>query len=197
MIHTKQNGCIEVLWNDTAIEHLSDYTVWTDELRLLLEKRCRHLESLDVEPTNLSVIWFWEWFQHCPADCLYLPLLRLMPGIYAHGRWQTDAELLEKCGVPPGRIIAPDGSVIFTHGERAVLWNPNGNIKASIVDNVYPTNSGWHHSLAEIDYHPAWLGQKPFLGISYATYHNVTAYLSQLHPGMEAEDFVNQILILF
>lgn len=194
MINTKNESCggVWVMWNDHVIEHLNNYSLWTDELKVLLEKRCLHLENLGVPIDTGSVIWHWDWFRHCPINSIYLPLIRLMPGIYAHGRTEGDALILRACSVPPGRILEPDGSIVFTYKERAVLWCPDIN-HAAVMGIHQDDLGGWYHPLAAIDYHTAWIGQEPSLSTNYSTYHNLAAYFGRNLHGQKPERFVELV----
>lgn len=54
-----------VLWKGKHVEHFNihDGWCWTKEARLQAEevaRRCRHLESIGVEPSSTTVVWLWE-----------------------------------------------------------------------------------------------------------------------------------------
>jgi len=51
-----------VLWKGKAVEHYDSPWRWSAEAKVQAEevvRRCRHLESIDIEPSMANVIWTW------------------------------------------------------------------------------------------------------------------------------------------
>jgi len=52
-----------VFWKGKVVEHYNSPWKWSAEAKAAAEdlaRRCRHLESLGVEPTTTSAVWEWE-----------------------------------------------------------------------------------------------------------------------------------------
>ena len=164
-----------VLWNGIGIEHFNRSEQLDDAMRAKLTEACTHLERLGVVPRTNSVVWHWGWFEKCPADSVYLPLLRLCPDLYEHGMTPSRQREMELANCPKYPIVEPDGSLIFVFtNTEGVKWEKDNTVS---VVKLHPDDTvGWYHTMAALDYHTLIADQPVHNGPCYASYEGLVRY---------------------
>ena len=76
-----------VYWRGVEVEHYDPPATAAKyrEAALEIERRCRHLESIDVEVTCSSAVWCWSWFRAMRKSHRYRTILREIPHVYLRG----------------------------------------------------------------------------------------------------------------
>jgi hypothetical protein len=134
-----------------------------------------------VAITTGTVIWNWDWYDGCPADSPYLPLIKLRPGLYEHGMMSERAEILRAASVPVTRLCEPNGSLAFVVTDKhAVLWHPSG-VTEVLAMHPQNTDEGWYHVLGAMEYHLLQAGQLAGNGPCFATYQGLLAAFDRCH----------------
>ena len=172
---------MHVYWGDYEIEHINydaqDSYDWEGLIR-----RCRHLEWLDVVPRSSTVVWHWSWFEDAKPYSTYLPLLKLVPGLWEHGMTAERAQKLSEANCGSYVVCEPDGSIMFSKVVslrdgvyRLIRWNgEEACVKSTSLVGVGRT---FYHTMQYINYHPAKMGQTIHLGPCYATYPMIADWL--------------------
>lgn len=161
-----------ILWKGEHVEHFGGGGQTPSEVMARcgsdLVKRCEHIESLGMTPRSSNVIWRYSWFEDCPVDSPYLPLLRLMPEV-------SEREI-------PGFEAAFEMN-------RFVVGYKEG--QAYFLD-VNPDQFGsYYHVLRSWGYETAKWGQPKHNGCCYATYEGIVDWMKRHQINVEA--VVNKI----
>lgn len=166
-----------IMWNGRSIEHY-DKLSQLEQKRQELTDACLHLKSLGITPTTNSVVWHWSWFADLKPDNAYLPLLKLMPGFYLHGRTEEDNRKAKESCCPQYPVVESDGSVLIEYGNKLVRCS-NGYCTVTPYDS--DTDFGYHIA-ARMHYHPAQMGQPYHCGPCYAETTGVLAWMEKYIP---------------
>lgn len=177
--YKRDSGGVQVLRKGRSIEHYSGHLLTGDTTRpdphslRELRRQCEHVEGLGMESTGSRVIWHWSWFEECPADSPYLPLLRYTPGLYSHGFTREDAEKSKASNCPVYNLVEPDGSCIVIVAGIPIKVH-NGEVSRADVET--DEFGGYYHPLAAMHYHSAKMDQPYHNGPCYASYKAVAAW---------------------